>query len=139
VQKRLNIDLHPAKSLYVVLHGEGLDVASTKDSGYSSSGGVLLHPPFRGFARNTAELEVEGALQYPCTRILVLWELGVGHCWPGALMSANNHGAQLTLAYFPLTYRLKVGSGTAGRVIEHMRALEEDRGIQGGNKIHVLS
>jgi hypothetical protein len=33
-------------------------------------------------------------------------------------MSANNHGTQLTLAYFQLTYRLKVGSGTARQVID---------------------
>jgi hypothetical protein len=49
VQRRLNIDFHPAKSLYVFLHGETLDVASTKDSVYSGGGGVLVHPPSGGF------------------------------------------------------------------------------------------
>ena len=118
VQKRLNIDFHPAKSLYVLLHGETLDVASTNDSVYSSGGGVLVHPPSGGFGSNRIGTEVDGALQYAWKRIPLLWELGMGHFWPGALMSANNHGTQLTLAYFQLTYRLKVGSGTARRVID---------------------
>jgi hypothetical protein len=111
VQKRLNIDLHPAKSLYVLLHGETLDVASTNDSVYSSGGGVLVHPPSGGFGSNRIGTEVDGALQYAWKRVPLLWELGIGHFWPGALMSANNHDTQLTLAYFQLTYRLKVGSG----------------------------
>jgi len=116
VQRRLNIDLHPAKSLYVLLHGETLDVASTNDSVYSGSGGVLVHPPSGGFGSDRIGTEVDGALQYAWKRIPLLWELGIGHFWPGALMSANNHGAQLTLTYFQLTYRLKVGPGTSRRI-----------------------
>ena len=115
VQKRLNIDFHPAKSLYVLLHGETLDVASTNDSVYSGSGGVLVHPPSGGFGSDRIGTEVDGALQYAWKRIPLLWELGIGHFWPGALMSANNHGAQLTLPYFQLTYRLKLSSGPARR------------------------
>ena len=115
VQKRLNIDFHPAKSLYVLLHGETLDVASTKDAVYSSGGGVLVRPPSGGFGSDRIGTEVDGALQYALKRIPLLWELGIGHFWPGALMSANNHGAQLTLPYFQLTYRLKLSSGPARR------------------------
>ncbi len=116
VQRRLNIDFHPAKSLYVLLHGETLDVASTKDSVYSGGGGVLVHPPSGGFGSDRIGTEIDGALQYAWKRVPLLWELGIGHFWPGALMSANNHGTQLTLPYFQLTYKLKVGSGTARRV-----------------------
>jgi hypothetical protein len=117
VHRRLNIDFHPAKSLYVLLRGETLDVASTNDSVYSGGGGVLVHPPSGGFGSDRIGTEVDGALQYAWKRIPLLLELGIGHFWPGALMSANNHGSQLTLPYFQLTYRLKVGSGTSGRTI----------------------
>jgi hypothetical protein len=118
VQKRLDLDFHPAKALYVLLHGETLNVATTNDSVFSSSGGVLMQPPSGGFGSNRIGTEVDGALQYSWKRIPLLWELGIGHFWPSALMSANNHGTQLTLAYFQLTYRLEIGSGKARRVID---------------------
>jgi len=83
---------------------------------YWCGGGVLVHPPSGGFGSDRIGTEVDGALQYAWKRIPLLWELGIGHFWPGALMSANNHGAQLTLTYFQLTYRLKVGPGTSRRI-----------------------
>src|SRR5260221_12908489 len=58
----------------------------------------LPNPPDGGFGSDRIGTEVDGALQYAWKRIPLLWELGIGHFWPGALMSANNHGAQLTLA-----------------------------------------
>jgi hypothetical protein len=34
---------------------------------------------------------------------------GVGHFFPGSVMSANNHGAPLTYSFFGITYRFRVG------------------------------
>jgi len=68
----------------------------------SGSGGVLVH-------HRPADSEVTGLERKSTVRCntreahSLLWELGIGHFWPGALMSANNHRAQLTLTYFQLT------------------------------------
>jgi hypothetical protein len=34
---------------------------------------------------------------------------GVGHFFPGSVMSANNHGAPRTYSFFGITYRFRVG------------------------------
>jgi len=111
-QMRLNIDSRPEKSLYVLLHGKTLEIASTEDSIYSSSGDVLVYPPSGRFASDSIGAAVDVALQCACERIPVLWELSIGHFWPGALMTANNHGAQLTLAYFQTDRRAQSSFGS---------------------------
>jgi len=59
-----------------------------------------IHPS-GGFGSDRIGTEVDGALQYAWKRIPLLWELGIGHFWPGALMSANNHGATTHADLFP--------------------------------------
>ena len=116
-QRRLSLDLRPTNTLEVLFHVESLHAATTQDAVYSSSGSVLVRPPTGGFRSDDIGTEFDGALQYKCSRAPVLWELGVGHFWPGGLMSANNHGAPLTLTYFQVTYRLKVESGPPANVV----------------------
>jgi hypothetical protein len=38
----------------------------------------------------------------------LLANIGVGHLFPGEVLTHNAHGAPLTLVYFGLTYRFKV-------------------------------
>jgi hypothetical protein len=99
-----------------LLHGETLHVATTQDAVYTGSAGVLLAPPAGGFRSDAIGKEIDGALQYAWNRIPLVFELGVGHFWPGPLMSANNLGAERTLAYFQLTYIFKIGRGKSGDV-----------------------
>ena len=40
-------------------------------------------------------------------RYHMVYELGVGHLWTGALMTENKHGAPLTLSYLQVTYQFK--------------------------------
>ena len=113
-QRRLNLDFHPSKTFYVLVHAESLHAATTQDAVYSSSGSALIKAPTGGFRSDDIGTEIDGAVQYEWKHLPVLCEVGVGHLWPGALLSENNDGAPLSLAYFQLTYRLKTRSGNTG-------------------------
>ena len=114
-QRRLDVDFHPSKNFYCLIHGQSLHVATPHDAVYSSAGGILVGSPEGGFRSDDIGTEIDGELQYANSHVPLLWEVGVGHLWPGALMSANRHGAPLTLAYFQVTYKLSAHARTSNR------------------------
>ena len=107
-QERVNLDLGPTKNLSLLIQGEALGVSSRFDSIYNGAAGVAVQAPANGFATNSIGDGFDVSAKYVFHDYWVL-NAGVGHFFPGSLMSANHHGAPLTLPYFSLTYRFKVG------------------------------
>jgi hypothetical protein len=67
----------------------------------------LIKAPAKGFAEDDIGTEFDASLKYLVNKYTVL-NVGVGHLFPGQVMTANAHGAPLTLTYFGLVYRFSV-------------------------------
>jgi len=107
-QERVNLDLVPTKNLSLLIQGEALGLSSRFDSVYNDAAGIAVHAPANGFATNSIGDGFDASAKYVFHNYWVV-NAGVGHFFPGSLMSADHHGAPLTLSYFSLTYRFKVG------------------------------
>ncbi len=106
-ERRANLDLGPAKHLTVLLQGESLGIASRYDSVYNSGEGAIVQAPTHGFATTNLGAGFDASAKYVFHDYWAV-NAGVGHFFPGSLMSTNNHGAPLTYSYFSITYRFKV-------------------------------
>ena len=106
-EQRVNLDFGPTKNLSLLIQGEALGVSSRFDSIYNGAAGVAVPVPARGFATNSIGDGFDASAKYVFHKYWVV-NAGAGHFFPGTLMSANHHGAPLTLAYFSITYRFKV-------------------------------
>lgn len=106
-EQRVNLDLGPTKNISLLIQGEALGVSSRMDSVYNGAGGVAVQAPVRGFATNSIGDGFDVSGKYVFHNYWI-FNAGVGHYFPGSLMSANHHGAPLTLGYFSITYRFKV-------------------------------
>jgi Alginate export len=106
-QDRLNFSLAPASNFLLLFQGGSLHVASTYDGVYSSAGTTLFSAPSGGFLHDGIGSEFDASGKYIFHKSLVV-NIGVGHFFPGYVMTSSGHGAPLTLAYFQLTYRYKV-------------------------------
>jgi Alginate export len=107
-ERRVNLDLGPTKNLTLLFQGEAIGVASRFDSVYNSGEGVIAQSPSHGFATNRIGDGFDASAKYVFHDYWVV-NTGVGHFFPGSLMSANAHGAPLTYSYFSITYRFSVG------------------------------
>ena len=107
-EQRVNLDLGPTKNLTLLLQGEALGVASRFDGVYNSGGGVTVKAPAHGFATSSIGDGFDASAKYVFHDYWAV-NAGVGHFFPGSLMSANNHGAPLTYSFFGITYRFSVG------------------------------
>jgi Alginate export len=107
-ERRVNLDLGPTKNLWLLFQGEAIGVSSRFDSVYNSGEGVIVQSPSHGFSTNRIGDGFDASAKYV---IHDYWTVntGVGHFFPGSLMSANNHGAPLTYAFFGITYRFSAG------------------------------
>lgn len=105
-QRRLNLDLRPKKNWNLLFQGESLHAATSMDNIVNGSAEVLTAPPAGGFRSDDIGSEFDASLGY-ASRYHLLFNAGVGHLWPGALMAANHHGAPITLTYFQITYLLR--------------------------------
>jgi len=106
-QVRGNLDLKPAANFSMLFQAGSLHVATVMDSVYSSSGGVTVKAPAAGFVSDDIGTEFDASAKYVYRNYLVA-NLGVGHLFPGELMTRDAHGAPPTLAYLGFTYRFKV-------------------------------
>ena len=106
-QERINLDLGPSRNISLLIQGGHLNLAQTHDNLYSGSASVLLQAPAAGFASSTIGNEFDVSGKYIFHDYLVL-NAGVGHLFPGALLTANHLGAAETLGYLSLTYRFRV-------------------------------
>ncbi|HEX4319421.1 MAG TPA: alginate export family protein [Acidobacteriaceae bacterium] len=106
-QERINLNLNPAKHLTVLIQQEFLNVTTKKDGVYSGSGSEFLKPPTGGFLSDDIGRGFDASMKYVYHDYFVV-NAGVGHFSPGDLMTANSHGAPLTLSYLSFTYRFRV-------------------------------
>ena len=111
-QERINLDLGPARNLYLLVQGGFLNLAEKRDSLYSSTATVALRAPAGGFKSDSLGQEVDFSAKYVFRDYLVL-NAGVGHLFPGSALLQNNKGAAETLGYFSLTYRFRVDQHAA--------------------------
>jgi hypothetical protein len=106
-QVRGNLDLKPAKNFSMLFQAGSLQVVTVRDGVYSGSGGTTVKAPAAGFVSDDIGTEFDASVKYVYRRYLIA-NIGVGHLFPGELMTHDAHGAPLTLAYLGFTYRFKV-------------------------------
>jgi len=104
---RGNLDVKPAENFSVLFQGGSLHVATVRDAVYNSSGSAVVKAPAAGFAGDGIGTEFDASAKYVYRKYLVT-NVGVGHLFPGEVMTHGAHGAPLTLAYLGFTYRFKV-------------------------------
>ena len=106
-QRRLNLQLNPRSNFLVLFQGGSLHAATIHDSIYSGAGASLIAAPTGGFKSDDIGSEFDASAKYIFHKSFVT-NIGVGHFFPGELMTSEKHGAPLTYAYVGFTYRFKV-------------------------------
>ncbi|WP_263382445.1 alginate export family protein [Granulicella arctica] len=106
-QDRLNFSLAPQSNFLVLFQASSLHVASVNDGVYTGPGSILFKAPTGGFTHDGIGTEFDASAKYIFRKSFVT-NVGVGHFFPGAVMTSSAHGAPLTLAYLQFTYRFKV-------------------------------
>ena len=106
-QRRLNLQLTPRGDFQVLFQGGSLHAATIHDSIYSGAGASLIAAPTDGFKSDDIGSEFDASAKYIFHKSFVT-NIGVGHFFPGELMTSENHGAPLTYAYLGFTYRFKL-------------------------------
>jgi hypothetical protein len=106
-QDRLNFSLAPKQNFLLLFQGESLHVASIRDGVYAGSGSSLFKAPAGGFLHDGIGSGFDASAKYIYHQSFVI-NVGVGHFFPGYVMTSTGHGAPLTLAYLQCTYRFTV-------------------------------
>lgn len=112
-QGRLNLQLAPERGhggsndLLVLFQGGSLHASTIHDGVYSGAGASLIAAPTGGFKSDDIGAEFDASAKYVFHKSFVT-NIGVGHFFPGELMTSENHGAPLSYAYLGFTYRFKV-------------------------------
>jgi len=113
-QDRVNVQLKPRNDLLLLFQGGSLHLATTHDGVYSGAGASLIAAPTGGFKGDGIGSEFDASAKYIFRQSFVT-NIGVGHFFPGAVMTSANHGAPLTYAYLGFTYRFKVEHSSSVR------------------------
>jgi hypothetical protein len=106
-QRRVNLSLTPRKNFLVLLQGGSLHLATVRDGVYTSAGTSLIAAPPGGFKSDGLGSEFDASAKYIFHKSFVT-NIGVGHFFPGEVMTSSKHGAPLTIAYLSFTYRFKL-------------------------------
>jgi hypothetical protein len=93
--------------LLLLFQAESLHVASIRDGIYASAGSSLFKAPPGGFLHDGIGSGFDASAKYIYHKSFVT-NIGVGHFFPGYVMTSTGHGAPLTLAYLQFTYRFRV-------------------------------
>jgi hypothetical protein len=109
-QYRLNMDLEPYRHLTLLFQAESLHVASRHDGLYSGAGSLFLNAPSAGFASDDIGTGFDASAKYVYHKYFVI-QAGVGHLFPGRIMTNNSHGTPLTISWLQFTYRFKIIKG----------------------------
>ena len=109
-QNRLNFSLAPKGNFLLLFQAESLHVASVRDGVYAGAGSSLFKAPAGGFLHDGIGSGFDASAKYIYHQSYVV-NIGVGHFFPGYVMTSAGHGAPLTLAYLQFTYRFRVGHG----------------------------
>jgi hypothetical protein len=106
-QYRLNLDLKPTQGLTLLFQGESLHVATTHDSVYNGTGSPLVRAPLTGFTSDDIGTGFDASAKYVYHKYFVV-QAGVGHLFPGQIMTHNHLGVPLTISWLQFTYRWKM-------------------------------
>lgn len=106
-QQRGNLFCEPAKNWMVLLQAESLQVANVHDSVYSSSGSSVVTAPTGRFLHDGIGTGFDASTKYVWHKSYVA-NVGVGHFFPGYVMTSRTHGAPLTIVFAQLTYRFRI-------------------------------
>ncbi|WP_420238766.1 alginate export family protein [Telmatobacter bradus] len=106
-QERGNLFFEPTKTWMVLFQAESLHVANRHDNVYSGSGSSVVTAPTGGLLHDGIGTGFDASSKYIWHKSYV-GNFGVGHFFPGYVMTSHTHGAPLTLVYAQLTYRFKV-------------------------------
>jgi hypothetical protein len=106
-QRRLNLELTPRSNLLMLFQAGSLHAATIHDGIYSGAGASLIAAPTGGFKSDDIGSEFDASAKYIYHKSFVT-NIGVGHFFPGELMTSQKHGAPLTYAYLGFTYRFKL-------------------------------
>ena len=106
-QDRLNFSFDPSINFLVLFQTSSLHLQTTKDTVYSGAGTSVFATPSGGFRSDDIGTEFDASAKYIWKKSFVT-NIGVGHFFPGAVMTQAKHGVPLTLAYLQFTYRFKV-------------------------------
>jgi hypothetical protein len=105
-QYRLNMDMNPYPQLTLLLQAESLHTATRYDGLYSA-GSPFVKAPSTGFTSNGIGTGFDASAKYVYHKYFVV-QAGVGHFFPGEIMTHNGQGAPLTISWLQLTYRFKM-------------------------------
>ena len=106
-QRRLSLQLTPRSDLLALFQGGSLHVATIHDGIFSGGGTSLIAAPTGGFKSDDIGSEFDASAKYIYRKSFVT-NIGVGHFFPGEVMTSEKHGAPLTYVYLGFTYRFKV-------------------------------
>jgi len=106
-QRRVNLQLTQRDNFTILLQGGSLHLATVRDGVYASAGSSLFTAPASGFKSDSLGSEFDASAKYIFHQSFVT-NIGVGHFFPGEVMTSSNHGAPLTIGYLSLTYRFKL-------------------------------
>jgi len=106
-QYRLNMDMNPYPQLTLLLQAESLHAATRYDGLYNSAGSPFVKAPSTGFTSNGIGTGFDASAKYVYHKYFVV-QAGVGHFFPGEIMTHNGQGAPLTISWLQLTYRFKM-------------------------------
>ena len=106
-QRRLNLDLEPYPELTLLFQAESLHVATRGDGVYSSAGTLLVKALSAGFPGDDIGTGFDASAKYVYHKYFVI-QAGVGHFFPGQIMTRNGHGAPQTISWLQFTYRFKM-------------------------------
>jgi hypothetical protein len=107
-QRRLSITLTAHRNWVMLFQGESMHAASRYDGTYSSSAAVVSKTPAGGFARDGIGTGFDASMKHMIRTGLEM-QTGVGHFFPGYVMTHGGAGSPITLSYLQFTYRFKLG------------------------------
>jgi hypothetical protein len=106
-QYRFNMDLNPYPKLTLLIQAESLHAATRFDGLYSSAGSLFVSAPTTGFTSDGIGTGFDASAKYVYHKYFVV-QAGVGHFFPGEIMTSSSHGAPLTISWLQFTYRFKM-------------------------------
>lgn len=105
--ERLSVGAVAPYKWTLLFQGESLQVANKMDNVYSSSGGTAVSVPKGGFLHDGIGTGFDAQTRHYFGHGLDA-NIGVGHFFPGYVMTSRSKGAPLTLVYAQLSYHFVI-------------------------------
>jgi hypothetical protein len=92
------VDLNPYPNLTLLIQAESLHAATMFDDLYSSAGTLFVKAPTAGFTSHDIGTGFDGSATYVDHKYFG-FQAGVGHFFPGQIMTHNSFGTPLTICW----------------------------------------